>query len=45
VAGVARGALGLLDGAGRTFEEEDLRRLARLADDVGHALERVIPAP
>jgi GAF domain-containing protein len=40
VGGTVRGALGLLDGAGRTFGDDDLRRLAQLADDAGRELER-----
>ena len=42
VGGVVRGALGLLDGAGRTFDDEDLREFARLADKAGLDLERAI---
>ena len=42
VGGVVRGALGLLDGAGRSFDDEDLRRLARLADEAALDLERAI---
>ncbi len=40
--GVVRGALGLLDQAGRTFGAEDLRDLGRFADDASLDLERVI---
>jgi len=43
VGGVVRGALGLLDGAGRTFDDEDLRQFARLADEASLDLERAIP--
>jgi hypothetical protein len=42
VGGAVRGALGILDSAGRCYQEEDLRRLGRLADETGAALERVI---
>jgi hypothetical protein len=38
VAGVVRGALGVLDGAGRTFDEPALGRLGRTADEVASAL-------
>jgi GAF domain-containing protein len=38
-----RGALGLLDAAGREFGDDDLRRLAAVADEVGHALGRAVP--
>jgi GAF domain-containing protein len=42
VDGVVRGALGLLDSAGRRYEEEDLRRLGLFADEASVALERAI---
>lgn len=42
VGGVVRGALGLLDQAGRTFDDEDLREFARLADQASLDLERAI---
>ena len=41
VGGAVRGALGLLDGAGRRYEAEDLRWLGQLADETSAALERV----
>ncbi len=34
VDGAIRGALGFLDGPGRTFDDEGLRRIARLADEL-----------
>jgi GAF domain-containing protein len=37
-----RGALGILDGAGRTFDDETLRRLAAFADEAALALERAL---
>ena len=45
VTGTVRGALGLLDAAGRRYEDEDLRRLGRFADEASAALERVIAPP
>jgi hypothetical protein len=42
VAGVIRGALGLLDGPGRTFDDEDFRRIGRLADEVARAVGRAL---
>lgn len=39
-----RGALGFLDGPGRTFDEEGLRRIGRLADEVGESLARAASA-
>jgi GAF domain-containing protein len=38
IAGVVSGALGILDGAGRTFSDEDLGRLAAFADEAGAGL-------
>jgi hypothetical protein len=38
VAGVVRGALGLLDGAGRAVDDQALARLALTADEVGRAI-------
>ena len=38
VAGVVRGALGLLDGAGRTVDDQALARLAQTAEEVGRAI-------
>jgi GAF domain-containing protein len=35
VGGVIRGALGFLDGPGRTYDDAALRRIEALADDVG----------
>jgi GAF domain-containing protein len=43
VGGAVRGALGILDGAGRVFAGEELGRLAALADGVGRALEPAAP--
>jgi GAF domain-containing protein len=42
VGGAVQGALGLLDGAGRRYDDEDLRRLGRFADETSAALERAI---
>src|SRR5262245_4096305 len=39
-AGPAHGALGLLDGAGRTYDEDGLRRLGRFAAEAARDLER-----
>jgi GAF domain-containing protein len=44
VDGVVLGALGLLDGPGRTFDDEDLRRIGRLADEVARSLVRAAAA-
>jgi len=38
--GVTRAALGFLDGPGRQYDAEGLRRIGLLADDVAAALER-----
>jgi hypothetical protein len=38
--GPARGALGLLDGAGRAYDEDGLGRLGRFAAEAAHDLER-----
>ena len=35
-----RGALGFLDGPGRTYDEDSLHRIGSLADEVGRALVR-----
>jgi GAF domain-containing protein len=40
--GPARGALGLLDGAGRAYDEEGLRRLGRFAAEAARDLERAL---
>jgi GAF domain-containing protein len=40
--GPARGALGLLDGAGRTYDEDGLRRLGRFAAEAAADLERAL---
>jgi GAF domain-containing protein len=40
--GPARGALGLLDGAGRTYDEDGLRRLGRFAAEAASDLERAL---
>jgi GAF domain-containing protein len=37
-----RGALGILDGAGRTFDDDALGRLAAFADEVALALDRAL---
>jgi GAF domain-containing protein len=42
VGGVVRGALGLLDPAGRTYGDADLGRLAGFADEAARELERAI---
>jgi GAF domain-containing protein len=42
VAGVARGALGLLDAAGRRYDDEALRRFGAFADDTARDLERAV---
>ncbi len=39
-----RGALGFLDGPGRTYDEDSLRRIGTLADEVGRAVARAAPA-
>ena len=41
---VVRGALGFLDGPGRTYDEDGLRRIGTLADEVGRALGRATSA-
>jgi hypothetical protein len=38
--GAIQGALGFLDGPGRTFADEGLRRIGRLADEVATRLAR-----
>jgi len=38
--GATCGALGFLDGPGRTYDDEGLRRIGLLADDVATALTR-----
>jgi len=40
IEGATHGALGFLDGPGRTFAEEDLRRIGSLADEVAMRLAR-----
>jgi GAF domain-containing protein len=45
VGGVVRGALGFLDGAGRTYDEDGLRRIGSLADDVAGVLGRASSVP
>jgi GAF domain len=45
VGGAVRGALGLLDAAGRRYDEADLRRLGQVADETSAALERAIAPP
>jgi hypothetical protein len=45
VDGAVRGALGFLDGPGRTYDDDGLRRIASLAEDVGRALAAASPAP
>jgi len=42
VGGVVRGALGLLDGAGRTFDDQALGRLGLAADEIAGALEHAM---
>jgi len=42
--GVIRGALGILDGPGRTFDDDGLRRIGRLADGVAADLVRAAAA-
>ena len=42
VGGVARGALGLLDPAGRRYDDEALRQLGRFADETARDLERAL---
>jgi len=42
VGGVVRGALGLLAPAGRSYDDADLGRLARFADEAARELERAI---
>jgi GAF domain-containing protein len=41
--GAIRGALGFLDGPGRSFDDEGLRRIGRLADDLARDLVRAAP--
>jgi GAF domain-containing protein len=41
--GVIRGALGFLDGPGRALDDEDLRRIGGLADEVARELARAAP--
>ncbi len=38
--GAIRGALGFLDGPGRTFDDDALRQIGRLADEVAASLVR-----
>jgi hypothetical protein len=45
VDGVIRGALGFLDGPGRTYDADGLRRIEGLADDVGRVLGAASSAP
>ena len=40
VDGAVQGALGFLDGSGRTFDDDGLRRIGRLADEVAGDLRR-----
>jgi hypothetical protein len=42
--GVVRGALGFLDGPGRSYDDEALRRIGSLADDVAADLVRAAAA-
>ncbi len=42
VGGVARGALGLLDRAGRTFDDAELGALERLGEEVARDLQRAV---
>jgi GAF domain-containing protein len=42
--GAIRGALGFLDGPGRTFDDDGLRRIGRLADGVAADLVRAAAA-
>jgi GAF domain-containing protein len=42
---ITRGALGFLDGPGRTFDTEGLRRIGGLADGVARDLERAASVP
>jgi GAF domain-containing protein len=44
VDGAVRGALGFLDGPGRAFDQEDLRRIGDLADGVARDLTRAAAA-
>jgi hypothetical protein len=44
VDGVIHGALGFLDGPGRAYNDDGLRRLAGLADEVGRAVVRASSA-
>jgi GAF domain-containing protein len=41
--GAIRGALGFLDGPGRSFYDEGLRRIGRLADELARDLVRAAP--
>jgi len=38
ISGATRGALGFLDGLGRTFDDEDLGRIGTLAGEVAKAV-------
>jgi GAF domain-containing protein len=40
VDGAIRGALGFLDGPGRTYDEDSLRQIGAVADEVGRVLAR-----
>jgi GAF domain-containing protein len=44
VDGATRGALGFLDGPDRAYDDEDLRRIAGLADEVGRVVARAAAA-
>jgi hypothetical protein len=41
--GAVRGALGFLDGPGRSFDDDGLRRIGRLADELARDLVRAAP--
>ena len=43
VEGVVRGALGFLDGPGRTFDDEGLQRVGDLAVEVASAIAQAMP--
>jgi GAF domain-containing protein len=44
VAGEIRGALGFLDGPGRTYDDAALRQIEALADEVGRTVARALAA-
>jgi GAF domain-containing protein len=44
VDGTTRGALGFLDGPGRAYDDDGLRRIAGLADEVGRVVARAAAA-